>query len=408
MVKNAPDIKMHFEKDVNLCVKLAFKEFRKWLKTKMIFAITINVYVTNTYRVTTKNHVEGTGIFGTPSSKNKYPYIKLATSDFEELKNEIGYYNGMMSILHTFAHEIVHYKQWIDNKAFREKLADKEATKLVNEYTDYKMGFLTANRKTLSLIEKAYDYYDKENFISAIDYFSRVVLPDSELELIFKDLGNAYSALCNYEQAIQYYDKALDLNKIDYDLYVNKGYSLDKLFRFEESSLCYDYAIALNPKDEIAYLNKGYSLLCSDKLMESIKYFDKVIEINPEYEDAYIFKAQIYEKLSDYDNSIQAYDKAININPSNMTNYIRKGRILYLIGKYEECIEAINRKVQIKCLEAEAYYYLALSYIKLDRIEDCIINLKKSIEFDRNYKNIAQSSGLFNSIINLIDCKHSL
>ncbi len=398
---NDSDIILHFDKNVNPYIKLAFKEFRKWLKNKISFPIKINIYVTSSYRVVTKKQIKATGIFTIPSTKNKYPFIKLATADFEDLKSEVGYYNGMMSILHTFAHEVIHYQQWIREQSFNERLADKEATKLVEEYSDYKMGFLTANKKTLSIIKKAYDYYDRKKYIYAIKYFNSVASEDSEFGVIFKDIGDAYSSLDKYEQAIAYYNKMIDLNENDYDLYISKGYALDMLSRYDEAILCYDYAIMLNPEEEVAYLNKGYSLFCKKNLLESIIYFDKAIEINTESEDAFIFKAQVMEKLCKWDMSIDNYNRTIKINPNNIISLSGKGRVLFILGEYEECIEIINKGIQIYSQNAETYYYKALSYVGLNQIEKCIINLKKSIELDKEYKNIAKQDSFFNSISNL-------
>lgn len=401
MISNNQDIIMHFDKGVDSCIRLAFQEFRKWLKDNISFPIKINVYITAEYRVFTKDNIKATGIFGTPGTKNKYPYIKLATGDFDELAIKIGYYNGMMCILQTFAHEITHYQQWVSDKDFTERLANKESLKLVNKYSDYKMGFLTENKKTINLIQKAYDYYDGDNYIQAIKYFNRLVLKCTDFGSIQIDLGDAYRSLNNYEQAIQCYNKEIDLNKKDYDLYVDKGYCLDKLHRFDEAVLCYNYAITLNPKDDYAYFNKGYSLFCLNKLLESISCFDIVIGINPEYEDAFIFKAQVMEELLRYDESIENYDKAIKINPNNIISYNGKGKILYTLGKYEESIEVINTGIQIEAISAEAYYFIALSYLALNQIGNCMINLRKSIEIDEEYKNIAKEEGFFNNINNL-------
>lgn len=64
----------------------------------------------------------------------------------------------------------------------------------------------------------------------------------------------------------------------------NKGLSLYNLKRYNEAIECYDKILEINPKDANAWYKKGvvlYQDLHKDE--EVIKAYDKAIEINPNY-----------------------------------------------------------------------------------------------------------------------------
>lgn len=65
------------------------------------------------------------------------------------------------------------------------------------------------------------------------------------------------SELKRYQEAIDSYDKAIQLNPNYSNVYYNKGNSLRDLKRYQEAIDCYDKAIELNPNDLDAYNNKN-------------------------------------------------------------------------------------------------------------------------------------------------------
>jgi len=398
-LSNNIGIRFYIDKNVNLEIKLACKEFAKWLKISMSFNTVIKVYISEEYKVITKKHIRASGIFGTPTYK--YPYIKLATGDFKKMKQKYGEYSAIMSIIDTFAHEIIHYKQWIENTPFKEKQADKEGRKLVEAFSEYKDGFLYLKNKAISLISKGDKQYNIENYIGAIKYYKKVIKLYPKFNLVYSSMGDALSYSKRHEEALCYYNKGIEIDTEDYNLFNGKALTFDELERYEEAIICYDDAIRLNPDDSTMYSNKGYPLVQTGRLIEALDCYNKAISLDSKDEDAHIFKAEVLEKLLKYDESLACYEKAILINCNNAISYNGKGHVLYLLDKYKEAIEYFNISTNIDSQYVEPYYNAAKSYIALNDTENCMINLKKSIKLDEEYKIFAKEEGFFNSISNL-------
>ena len=113
------------------------------------------------------------------------------------------------------------------------------------------------------------------------------------------DLGKEYGqegatllALGRYEEAIVYFDKALEIDPNDADSWGSKGSALQQLHRHEESLMCFDKAIQINPLDADSWHKKGMALwfeVCEvgddKKGKEASRCFKEAIQLDPNYKN---------------------------------------------------------------------------------------------------------------------------
>ena len=86
-----------------------------------------------------------------------------------------------------------------------------------------------------------------------------------EVKRLFKDALKIYK-LGDYEEAINLFDDALELDPINYEILNQKGVILDKMNKTEEAMKIYDKAIEIDPEQTKAYYNKGLLLKDLKKL----------------------------------------------------------------------------------------------------------------------------------------------
>ena len=59
-------------------------------------------------------------------------------------------------------------------------------------------------------------------------------------------IGLALAELGNFEEALEYYDRALVMDDKYQDAWYNKGVALDILGRYKEAQSCYNKGVAIN------------------------------------------------------------------------------------------------------------------------------------------------------------------
>ena len=77
-----------------------------------------------------------------------------------------------------------------------------------------------------------------------------------------------YALELDFEEAIEEYDKAIELDPNDPDYHNNKGVALYELHRYEEAIEEFDKAIELDPSNPSYYYYKG---LAQEKLNQNSK-----------------------------------------------------------------------------------------------------------------------------------------
>ena len=137
-------LRMHYEKGVNPEVHTALSQFANWLRDEFTFPLRVNVYVKDACRI---KATDGDLVVGTtwrPNDYANYPYIRLATGDYWELVAERGKEQAIIAILHTFAHELTHYFQHINNLQLtaigEERQATVYANYILSDYTESRQG----------------------------------------------------------------------------------------------------------------------------------------------------------------------------------------------------------------------------------------------------------------------------
>jgi len=212
------------------------------------------------------------------------------------------------------------------------------------------------------------------------------------------NLGNIYHNLGKPDEALEYYQQALDINrKLGYEQSTahnlnNIGTLYNELGKQEEALKCQEEALEISKKfqDEQAIANSltNISIIYTDsgKSEEALKFFQEGLEINKKlkYEEgiANVFNniGLVYSNLKETDQALNYYQKALNINKKIgykegiATNLGNIGLIYITLGKSEE---------------ARKYYQEALEvFIHMDaqpRI-DILVKLIKIIEEEKKEK----------------------
>lgn len=137
----------------------------------------------------------------------------------------------------------------------------------------------------------------------------------------------------NYEDKLRIYDKALTLNPLYFDAWLQKGFVLDRLGRSREALDCYNKALEIEPDHLGIKCLKGFAYNNLKDYEKAVECYDEVLKVNSEDIFSLYQKGSVLESLGRYGEAMKAYDRALEIDPADVLIREKKLRLLGLIYK---------------------------------------------------------------------------
>jgi len=151
---------------------------------------------------------------------------------------------------------------------------------------------------------------NKREFVDIISYYD--------------GMGPSLIRLCEYEEAISYFNNELINDPQNVEVLTNKGSALAMLGYNEKAIIHYDSALEIDPSFIPALNNKGNALAKLGKYNEAFSIFTAGVEINPENT---ILKANLQKSNSKIINVIDnhnenSYDESDNVFTPQIKNIL--------------------------------------------------------------------------------------
>jgi serine/threonine protein kinase len=197
----------------------------------------------------------------------------------------------------------------------------------------------------------------------------------NQISLDWLDRGDISFDNGQYEEAIKFYDKAIDADNKDGQPWNCKGLALHNTGKYKEAIKCYDIALRLEPFYILAWRSKGMTLHKLGKYNEAIKCYDRATELDPEDARAWNNKGVLLNAIKKYDKAIVCYDIALNIEPAYFNAWNNKGIALFNICELEKAVICFYKSLEINPSFSDARQNLKSCmkhvYISLDFTEIC-------------------------------------
>jgi tetratricopeptide (TPR) repeat protein len=157
---------------------------------------------------------------------------------------------------------------------------------------------------------------EQKDTINAVDMFTQALLYNDDYLEACIQLGDLYAAR-NNKLALQYFDKALQIDEYSYEALYSKGLYLQKNQQYKDALIHYERVVDINTGHKLAYYNMAYINLLFENFSSAMAYADDVIEIDPTYDNAYYLKGLCLDIQDDKAGAVALYEKTLEVNPEN-------------------------------------------------------------------------------------------
>jgi tetratricopeptide (TPR) repeat protein len=158
-------------------------------------------------------------------------------------------------------------------------------------------------------LNRGYCYYQIKDFEKAEkNYLKALTFTNPALDLIYDNLSLLYYDINNFQKAIEYSAKRIELNPRNHVPYIDRGLCYRKLKKYKEAEKDFNKSLELKPDFFRAFGYRSFLFLELGQYQKSFEDASKSVEINPKYGYGYIVLAQAKQKLGLPDFCIDLYN----------------------------------------------------------------------------------------------------
>lgn len=189
---------------------------------------------------------------------------------------------------------------------------------------------------------KAHDYYKKgfqdynnRDFEKAINNFTSALKCNPSLSSVYYQRGLSFRHMGNYEKALQdFKDSAKLENSAEMKgfAHLNCGVVYEKLEKYNEALNHYDQAVQINPTCYQAWCNRGNMLMNFNNFEKALESYTKACELNPRDFNTLYSRANCYLALERVQEACKDFRNFLMVAPQNHPGIGRAHEVLSLLG----------------------------------------------------------------------------
>lgn len=197
----------------------------------------------------------------------------------------------------------------------------------------------------------------QQKYPEAIDSYERALNLQPNMPELWFNLAIAQTNIGNLAQAEQCYRQAIKLQPQFFEAHGNLGTILQRQGKLGEAITSYRKGLSINPQDARGYFNLGTALRDEGLLNDAVESYQKAIALFPNYTDAYNNLGETLRDRGDMDDAVKHYQMALSLNPDHPGANYNMGEFLYLANKYDEAVAYFERS-QLDDWQPRAMYCL--------------------------------------------------
>ena len=234
-----------------------------------------------------------------------------------------------------------------------------------------------------------------ERYKDALDCYQKALELDQSNASTFVGLGVALGHLERYEEALESCQKAIDLAPEYVNAWVNRGKALLHLKRYEEALESLLKALDLAPKSVDAWVNRGNTLYNLERYEEALESYQKALDLDTESVDAWVNRGAVLLNLKRYEEALETLQKALDLAPKSLDSLLNRGKTLNNPERYEEALESSQKALGLDTEAVDAWVNQGVSLYNLERYEEALESYQKALDLDpKSVKNWANQGSV--------------
>jgi tetratricopeptide (TPR) repeat protein len=199
------------------------------------------------------------------------------------------------------------------------------------------------------------------------------------------NLGIALASQGKVTEAMQHYERALQLKPDIADAHINLGIALAGQGKVTEAMQHYERALQLEPDYPKANNNLGIALASQGKLAEAMQHYVRALELKPYYAEAHDSLGIALASQGKVAEAVQHYERALELKPDYAEAHNNLGITLASQGKLAEAMQHYKRALELKPDYAEAHNNLGNALASQGKLVEAMQQYEWALQFKPDY-----------------------
>lgn len=196
-------------------------------------------------------------------------------------------------------------------------------------------------------------------------------------------------------ESMAYTTEAIKLDPENYYNYIAESriselaMSLQVPGAYENTKAAYNNALKYNPFSALIYLSIARLEASKNNFEDAQKNIGLALQLKQDYVDAIFLLSQIQVAQGKIKDAIISVQVASQINPNSPSIFFQLGLLEYNDKNYQEAVNAFNQAVKLDNTYANAQYFLGLSYARIGKMNDAVIQFEKLAQTNPENQEVA-------------------
>ena len=139
-----------------------------------------------------------------------------------------------------------------------------------------------------------------------------------------------------------------------------------------------------HPEDARGYLNLGKEYARQQKYDDAISSYRRAIDLEPGLDEAYSALGAAYFDKKEFNSALPWMQKRVAIAPDDSLRQFDLANVYFQLNRYDDAIASYRKAIDNSYSFQEAWYSMAVCYIKMGKIEEAR-KIHKWLQAKNNY-----------------------
>jgi len=225
----------------------------------------------------------------------------------------------------------------------------------------------------------------------ALRYFTQAVSDFPLYADAYDGAGQVSIQLGNYQDAIGYLNKALDINPSHIGALQHMTHALQMTGRTQEADAYYLKALATDPENPQLQYEYGMFLATQSDFGKAAEHLLRAARINDDYIDPHIGLGILWINGNDYVKAVESFNRALKINRENENAHYGMATALIRMGKIDAAIYHLRETIRYKPDYADAYNDLGSALFLNKKYDEAIVCYREALRLKPDFTLAAEN-----------------